>query len=283
MQWLKLRLCGDSELFDRAAAWFSEKWRIPVSTYRESFAACSAQGAVPQWYLVLEGVRIVAGAGVIDNDFHLRRDLSPNLCALYVEPEFRGRGIARGMLNFVRDDLCSLGIERVYLVTDRRDFYENCGWQFLTMTEEESGRSSRLYAADTRRGGAEPEEWARLYRAAKELRYPREISPRIESGSVSAALLTEAGNLYTGVCIDTACSLGMCAERNAVASMLTHGESRVKKLLALLSDGEVGMPCGACRELLMQLPDGGETEILCDFKSRRTVRLRELLPEWWGK
>ena len=125
--------------------------------------------------------------------------------------------------------------------------------------------------------------WKDLYQAAKAVQNDRDISAHVSAGCVAAAIESESGKIYTGVCIDTASTLGMCAERNAVASMLTHGESRVKKLLALLSDGEVGMPCGACRELLMQLPDGGETEILCDFKSRRTVRLRELLPEWWGK
>ncbi|MBQ7715179.1 MAG: cytidine deaminase, partial [Clostridia bacterium] len=81
--------------------------------------------------------------------------------------------------------------------------------------------------------------------AAKKAQNGREVSPFIEAGGVAAAILTEEGNIYVGVCIDTACTLGMCAERNAIANMITNGESRIKKLVALMPDGKVGMPCGA--------------------------------------
>ena len=124
--------------------------------------------------------------------------------------------------------------------------------------------------------------WDRLYLAAREVQYERKLSPLLEAGGVSAALLTDKGNLYTGVCIDTACSLGMCAERNAIAHMITQGESRIVKLTAVMRDGTAGMPCGACRELMMQLGEGaGDTEILCDHETKKTVRLRELMPDWW--
>ncbi len=125
--------------------------------------------------------------------------------------------------------------------------------------------------------------WDRLYIAARSVQYERRLSPLMEAGAVSAALLTEKGNLYAGVCIDTACSQGMCAERNAIASMITNGESRIVKIAAVMPDGKAGMPCGACRELMMQLDQGaGETEILCDYETKRTVRLKSLLPCWWG-
>ena len=124
--------------------------------------------------------------------------------------------------------------------------------------------------------------WDRLYIAARKVQYVRNISPLVEAGAVAAALLTPAGNLYTGVCIDTACSLGMCAERNAIAHMITNGESRITRIVAVMPDGKAGMPCGACRELMMQLGgDAGEIEILCDYERRRTVRLKDLLPDWW--
>lgn len=124
--------------------------------------------------------------------------------------------------------------------------------------------------------------WDRLFIAARQVQCDRKISPLIEAGSVAAALLTSAGNIYVGVCIDTACSLGMCAERSAIAQMVTHGESQVTKVLAVMSDGKVGMPCGACRELMMQLDKAaGDIEILTNYDSKKIVALKELMPNWW--
>ena len=124
--------------------------------------------------------------------------------------------------------------------------------------------------------------WDRLYIAARKVQYERKISPTIDAGAVCAALLTEKGNIYTGVCIDTACSLGMCAERNAIANMITNGESHMKKIAAVMPDGKAGMPCGACREFMMQLDEcAGEIEILCDYETKGTVKLKALLPDWW--
>ena len=125
--------------------------------------------------------------------------------------------------------------------------------------------------------------WEELYAAARKVQNARAISPFIDAGGVAAALLTKAGNIYTGVCIDTAASLGMCAERNAMACMITHGESRIDKILAVMPDGKIGPPCCVCREFMMQLDrDSGEIEILLDYETRKTVRLKELVPQWWG-
>ena len=126
--------------------------------------------------------------------------------------------------------------------------------------------------------------WKKLYNVALEVQNAREISPFIEAGGVAAAILTKTGNIYVGVCIDTACGLGMCAERNAIANMITHGESRIDKVVAVMPDGRVGSPCGACREFMMQLDrDSGDIEILLDLESEKTVKLRQLMPDWWGK
>ena len=126
-------------------------------------------------------------------------------------------------------------------------------------------------------------DWDRLYLAAGSVRQERTISPLIEAGSVAAALMTEGDLVYVGVCIDTACSLGMCAERNAIANMITNGGTRVKKIAAVAAEGKMVMPCGACRELLRQLGEGAEDmEILTDYERKRTVRLKELLPGWWA-
>ncbi len=129
----------------------------------------------------------------------------------------------------------------------------------------------------------EKDIWQSLYDAARSVQNPRVVSPFIEAGGVAAAVLTKAGNVYVGVCIDTASTLGMCAERNAIANMLTHGESRIDKVVAVMPDGRVGPPCGACREYMMQLDkDSGDIEILLDRKTRRIVRLAQLIPDWWG-
>ena len=126
--------------------------------------------------------------------------------------------------------------------------------------------------------------WQILYEKARSVLNPRTISPFIEAGSVGAAIMTKAGNIYVGVCIDTASTLGMCAERNAIANMITNGESQIAKVVAVMEDGRVGAPCGACREYMMQLDkDSANIEILMDLDTRRTVTLGELTPQWWGR
>lgn len=125
--------------------------------------------------------------------------------------------------------------------------------------------------------------WKTLYETAKARLNPRVLSPFVDAGGVAAAILTDRGNVYTGVCIDTSCSLGMCAERNAIANMITNGESRIVKLVCVMGDGRVGSPCGACRELLMQLdPHSPDMEVLTDYPSGATVTLGQLCPDWWG-
>ena len=89
--------------------------------------------------------------------------------------------------------------------------------------------------------------WQELYDAAVAVQNDRTISPFIDAGGVAAAVLTKKGNIFVGVCIDTASALGMCAERNAIANMITNGESQIDKIVAVMPDGRVGPPCGACR------------------------------------
>ena len=126
--------------------------------------------------------------------------------------------------------------------------------------------------------------WDTLYKKALEVQNGRVISPFVDAGGVAAAILTVSGNVYVGVCIDTACSLGMCAERAAIANMITNGESEIDKVVAVMTNGEVGSPCGACRELMMQLsPDSVNIEILKDKNTKETVTLGELMPDWWGR
>ena len=125
--------------------------------------------------------------------------------------------------------------------------------------------------------------WKKLYNEAIKVQNGRVISPFIEAGGVAAAILTKQGNIYVGVCIDTASGLGMCAERNAIANMITNGESQIDKVVAVMPDGRVGSPCGACREFMMQLDkDSGDIEILLDLETEKTVKLKDLVPDWWG-
>lgn len=121
---------------DIAARWFHEKWGIPLEAYLESMDCClRASVAVPCWYLVLHEDKVIAGAGVIKNDFHDRKDLTPNVCAVYVEEAYRNQGIAGEMLEFVCKDMRDIGISTLYLVTDHIGFYERYGWEFLCMVQ----------------------------------------------------------------------------------------------------------------------------------------------------
>ena len=122
--------------------------------------------------------------------------------------------------------------------------------------------------------------WKTLYQAAKDVLNPHAVSERIYVGSVGAAVLSKSGTIYTGICIDTSSSLGMCAERNALASMLTNNEHEVDKVCAVYKDGRVIPPCGACREFMMQLgTDAGDIDILLNNHGK-SAKLRDLMPEY---
>ncbi len=126
------------------------------------------------------------------------------------------------------------------------------------------------------------EIWNKLYNAAKAVQSPRQLSPHMEAGGVAAALLSDKGNIYVGVCIDSCCGLGMCAERNAAANMITVGEQRVSKIVAIMPDGETGAPCGACREFFLQMDKANENaEVLMEKESFKAVTLKDLTPSWW--
>ena len=130
----------------QAARWFHEKWKIPLEEYLISIDESIQQSApVPQWYVVTEEEKIIAGAGVIENDFHDRKDLTPNVCALYVEPERRCRGIAGDRLVHIGKDMAGKGIDTLYLITEHTAFYERYGWEFLCMVQGDDGELMRMY------------------------------------------------------------------------------------------------------------------------------------------
>ena len=128
-------------------------------------------------------------------------------------------------------------------------------------------------------------KWLEMYKAAKTAQNKRKISRYIEAGSVTAAILSDKNKIYTGVCIDTCSTLGICAERNAIFNMITNGEQKIKKVLTIMPNGKTGAPCGACRELLIQLMpnDYKDIEIMLDYKNKKIIKLGEITPEWWIK
>lgn len=129
------------------------------------------------------------------------------------------------------------------------------------------------------------EIWIKMYEAARAVQNEKIISDYVTAGAVAAAIESESGKIYTGVCVDTASTLGICAERNAIFNMITNGEYRIKRVLAILPDGSTGAPCGACRELMVQLManDYSNIEIMVDYKNNKVLKLKDLTPEWWIK
>lgn len=125
--------------------------------------------------------------------------------------------------------------------------------------------------------------WQKMFDAAKSVMNERRISEYVTCGEVGAAILSKSGRIYAGVCVDTASTLGICAERNAIFNMITNGEHEIDRVLAVMPDGKTGAPCGACRELMVQLmPESYKNvKIMLDYDNNKTVTLGELTPEWW--
>lgn len=146
-----INLNDHPELTQRYAQWQHEKWGIPMEAYLDSLEeAKTSETGVPAWYAVLDGAgNIVAGLGAIENDFHRRKDLTPNVCAVYTEESHRKQGLARLLLNHICQELAKKGIHDAYLLTDHTDFYEHCGWKFFLMVEEDGGGTARMYHKNT--------------------------------------------------------------------------------------------------------------------------------------
>ena len=142
-----IRLKDRPELKEQAAVWFHEKWGIPLEEYIESMNEClKGEKNIPQWYVAMEKSHIIGGLGVIENDFHDRKDLRPNVCAVYTEENKRCNGIAGKLLDYVCCDMKSKGIDTLYLVTDHTSFYEQYGWEFLCMVKcDGESTASRMY------------------------------------------------------------------------------------------------------------------------------------------
>ena len=147
MSYQIIRLIDKPEMKEQMSIWFHDKWSVPLDAYLESMNDClTEKNTVPQWYVAMENLRIIGGLGVIENDFHNRKDLTPNVCAVYTEPDKRCQGVAGALLHFVCDDMKAKGIETLYLVTDHTSFYERYGWEFLCMVQGDGEPDmSRMY------------------------------------------------------------------------------------------------------------------------------------------
>lgn len=141
-----ITLRDNPEIKDIAALWFHSKWGVPTEAYLECMEKYLNHETDYGWYLCLDGSEIVGGMGVIENDFHDRKDLCPNVCAVYTEEKYRCQGIAGKLLDMTVTDLKSKGITPVYLVTDHTGFYEKYGWEFLCMVQgDDEPEMTRMY------------------------------------------------------------------------------------------------------------------------------------------
>ena len=203
---------------------------------------------------------------------------------------FWGRGIVpEAVTEMLRRAFEDIGIQKVWVGyyegnSKSKRVQEKCRFRFQRksegvdvplMQEKRTGYVSSL----TR----DQWQWDRLYAAAAAVRKERRISDYVTCGEVSAAILSGSGRIYTGVCIDTCSTLGICAERNAIFNMITNGEQVIEKVIAILPDGSSGAPCGACRELMVQLmPEKYKgVQIMMDYEAENVVTLGELTPAWW--
>lgn len=132
--------------------------------------------------------------------------------------------------------------------------------------------------------------WEKLYLKAKQQYHPQEVTPFIYAHAVVCALEAENGDIYTGFCIESCGDVvTLCAERVAALNMYVNsGQTVIKRLIAFRDKppygGGSGMPCGACREFLMQLSlKNKDMEIMVDYDKREVITLGELLPMWWGE
>ena len=134
------------DLKEKAAEWFHGNWGVPKEAYLECMNDYLNNETEYGWYLCLDGEKIVGGLGVIENDFHDRKDLKPNVCAVWTSEDYRKQGIAGNLLNLVVEDMRAKGITPLYLVSDHIGFYERYGWEFLCMAQgDDEPEMTRVY------------------------------------------------------------------------------------------------------------------------------------------
>lgn len=150
MQYKLLNIRDNPDYLEIATDYFSCKWGIDRQIYYDSISdSISTQNALPRWYLLKDNVDIIGCFGLIENDFMVRKDLLPWLCALYVEENMRGKGLGASLLEYGRKEAKKLGFSKLYLCTDHIGYYERYGWQYFGDEESEFGGKTRVYVIDT--------------------------------------------------------------------------------------------------------------------------------------
>ena len=252
-----------------------------------------AVGEKSKVLLLTDGDELVSYCTYAERDDIQPTELTPWMGFVYTFPAYRGHRY----VGFLFDEIEKLagedGVSEVYISTNHTGLYEKYGCEFKTEMKDMDGELSRVYvkkipkdkASAVHEQQADPadDSWEKLYAAAIAVQNERKISEYVTCGEVAAAVLSKSGKIYTGICIDTCSTLGICAERNAIFNMITQGEQEIDKVLAVMPDGSCGAPCGACRELMVQLmPEKyRDIEIMIDYKQRKVMTLGELTPEWW--
>ncbi len=255
MKYEIVRLQQRPGLISQASRWFEHTFGIPEEVYRASMEQCLQGGAVPQWYMAMDQGEILGGLGVIENDFHDRPDLTPNVCAVYVDEPYRKQGIAGALLRLVCADMAKLGVETLYLVTSHTSFYERYGWEFFCMVNTESG-PSRMY-----RHSVSQENSAQKISLCGDncLQCPRYQSKTLEEWKTAAELWHRVGWRDTvlppeemrceGCSLDKPCGYGLtdCVKSRGISQCGQCGAFPCEKVQAMLEKSQAGQEM--CREV----------------------------------
>ena len=142
-----LSLRENANILEWTVDWFQKVWDgVSGEVYQDCMECClDSDSPLPQWYVLVEDKSIIGGLGLITNDFNSRQDLWPWLCALYVEPEHRGKGCGGMLLRHAVSEAARLGYKKVYLCTDHENYYERYGFAHTGWAYHPWDESSRIY------------------------------------------------------------------------------------------------------------------------------------------
>ena len=144
-----INIKSEPEWLEKAAEYFSSRFNIDKQLYLDSMNdSIATSNPIPRWYLLVSGTEIIGGFGLINNDFMVRTDLTPWLCALFVEPAHRGKGHGGEILDYACSEAKCLGFSKLYLNTDHIGYYEKYGWQYMGDFAHASGENARVYVKE---------------------------------------------------------------------------------------------------------------------------------------
>lgn len=133
---------------DLAIRYFQSKWANENSNmvYEDCITHCiDAEAHLPQWYLLMDGDKIIGCAGLITNDFISRMDLYPWVCALYIEEDYRGYSYGSLLIEKAKGDAKKGGFHNLYLCSDHIGYYEKYGFLKIGRGYHPWGESSGIF------------------------------------------------------------------------------------------------------------------------------------------